>query len=185
MTSWHLRRAVSCLRSGGVVAYPTEAVWGLGCDPDDGDAVRRVLAIKRRPIHKGLILLADDFERLSDYLEPLPDRLRQRVLETWPGPVTWLLPVAPGTPSWLTGAHATLAVRVSAHPLAAALARAFGKPVVSTSANRAGRPPVRSLLALRLRLGADVDYVLPGLTGGNARPTEIRDGLTGRILRQG
>lgn len=183
MTPSHLRRALRCLRRGGIVAYPTEAVWGLGCDPDDGDAVQRVLAIKQRPATRGLILLADDFGRLAPYLAPLPDSVRQRVSATWPGPVTWLLPAAPGTPRWLTGDHATIAVRVSAHPPAAELARAFGKPLVSTSANRSGRPPARTLLALRLSLGNAVDYVLPAPTGGGVRPSEIRDGLSGRILR--
>jgi L-threonylcarbamoyladenylate synthase len=92
MTDWHLRQAVRCLQRGGLVAYPTEAVWGLGCDPLRLETVRWLLALKQRPMAKGLILIAAHFSDLEPFLEPLHQGLYNRVMESWPGPVTWLLP---------------------------------------------------------------------------------------------
>ncbi len=175
------RRVVA---KGGLIAYPTEAVFGLGCNPYDASAVARLLAVKRRPVSKGLIVLASDFAQLEPLLAPLSDQLLDTVTATWPGPVTWLLPVHARTPLWLTGGHDTLAVRVTAHPPAAELCAACG-PLVSTSANRSGGQPARTALAARLRLGTDVDLVVPGRVGDLARPTEIRDGRTGEVLRAG
>jgi L-threonylcarbamoyladenylate synthase len=167
---------------GAVIAYPTEAVYGLGCDPWDACAVRRILEIKRRPEHKGLILIAADFSQLEPFVEPLEASVMSRIWPTWPGPVTWLLPARSVTPHWLTGRHDTLAVRVTAHPLAAALCRTAG-PLVSTSANRGGHPPARSALQVRLRLDGDVDDILAGDCGGRAQPSTIRDGRTGEVIR--
>src|SRR3569833_371797 len=147
MSEWHIKRAAVLLHAGAVVAYPTEAVWGLGCDPLDGEAVSRLLAIKRRPMHKGLILIAAGFQHVLPFVAPLNAALEEKVLATWPGPVTWLLPARPETPYWLRGAHTNIAVRVTAHPVAAALCRRFGGARVSTSANRAGRSPARSYFA--------------------------------------
>ena len=168
---------------GGLIAYPTEAVYGLGCDPMDGAAVRRLLALKARPECKGLILIAADWAQLAPYVRGLGPERMVAIQATWPGPVTWLLPARRETPRWLTGDHATLAVRVTAHPLAAALCRRWGGPLVSTSANAAGRPPARTALAVRLALGSGLDYVLSGPCGGAPRPSSIRDGVTGAVLR--
>jgi len=183
MTAWHLREAARTLTRGGVVAYPTEGVWGLGCDPDAPRALARVLALKQRPAGKGLILIAHAFSALRPYLADLGETERQRALATWPGPVTWLWPAAPGLPRLLRGEHETVAIRVTAHPLAAALCARFGGPIVSTSANLAGRRPACTALQVRLRLGARVDYLLPGNTGGLAGATEIRDARTGHVIR--
>ncbi len=172
------------ITAGKLVAYPTEAVYGLGCDPFNSDAVFRLLAAKRRPVHKGLILIAADPEQLNPLLRPLDPDLRRRVHASWPGPVTWVLSAHPLTPWWLTGGRRTLAVRVTDHPLAAELCRACG-PLVSTSANISGSRPARTALEARLRLGPAVDLVLPGAVGGLERPTEMRDGSSGRILRPG
>jgi L-threonylcarbamoyladenylate synthase len=178
-----LRRARRCLDAGGVLAYPTEAVYGFGCDPRNASAVGRVLAIKGRSQAKGLILIAADFEQLAPLVGRLGPARMEEVLASWPGPVTWLMPARPDTPPWLTGANATLAVRVTAHPLAAALCRVWGAPLVSTSANRSGRPPARIALDVRLRLGAAVDLVLTGPCSGRSRPSTIRDAVSGRVVR--
>ena len=178
-----LRAAARVVKAGGLVAYPTEAVYGLGCDPRNEEAVRRLLALKHRPMHKGLILIAASFTQLEPFLRPLTETDRARLAATWPGPHTWLIPTRPDTPRWLRGRHETLAVRVTAHPLAAALCQTCGHPLVSTSANRRGRPPARTALAVRLQLGRDLDYVLPGPTGGAAQPTAIRDLRTGQVVR--
>jgi L-threonylcarbamoyladenylate synthase len=179
-----LKVAARALRAGGVVAYPTEAVFGLGCDPLNRSAVLRLLAIKQRPMAKGLILIASRLEQLLPFLHPLAADVEQRLRETWPGPVTWLLPACPAAPRWLRGRHSKLAVRVTAHPLAAALCEAFGGPIVSTSANASGRSPARSTLQTRLRCPG-VDLILSGATGGLARPTPIRDALSGEVHRPG
>ncbi len=174
-----------CLRAGGVVGYPTEAVYGLGCDPFDHAAVARLLDIKSRPVSMGLILIAATFEHLAPLLEKLPTRMQQRALASWPGPVTWVWPARSWVPRWLRGDHAGLAVRVTDHPVAAALCSAWGGPLVSTSANRSGHPPTRSPLAVQQRLGADIDYLLHGPVGARREPTEIRDAASGRVLRPG
>jgi L-threonylcarbamoyladenylate synthase len=185
VTPWQLREAVRVLRHGGLIAYPTEAVYGLGCDPLDADAVLRLLELKQRPWQKGLILIAADLAQLDPFLLPLDDAMRARIVPTWPGPNTWLLPARPETPSWLRGEYDTLAVRVTAHPVAAALCRAFGGPIVSTSANRAGKAPATTALAVRNAFGDRIDYIVHAPLGGAERPTQIRDGRTGEIVRAG
>ncbi len=178
-----IRLAVRTLASAGVVAYPTEAVYGLGCDPNNRCAVRRLLAIKRRPAGKGLILIASDYAQLAPFIQHLDGTRMAEILATWPGPSTWLLPARATTPGWLTGDHRTLAVRVTAHPLAAALCRAWGGALVSTSANVSNRRPARTALTLRKRLRRRPDLILVGACGTLARPTAIRDGATGRVVR--
>lgn len=186
-TAHGLRQAARAIAGGAVIAYPTEAVYGLGCEPRDGTAVRRLLALKQRPESAGLILIAADFAALEPFLLPLPDARMDAIAATWPGPHTWLLPAHPDTPRWLTGRHDTLAVRVTAHPIAAALCRASAArgsgTLVSTSANRRGYLPARSALAVRTRLGNGPDLIVTGPCGGLDRPSMIRDGRTGRILR--
>ena len=171
------------LRSGGIVVYPCEGVLGLGCDPFRGEAVRRLLALKRRPLRMGLILIASAFDQIRPLIAPLPPGVMGEVLRSWPGPVTWIVPAAPRVPDWLTGGRDTLAVRVTAHPLASALCSAFGGPVVSTSANLRGRSPPRHPLALSRAFRSRFDYVMPGKIGGAAGPTEIRDARSGAVLR--
>ncbi len=178
-----MQRAADALLAGGVVAYPTEAVYGLGCLPMEVDAIMRVLTIKNRSVEKGLILIGAEFEQLQSMVRMPGAALTRRILASWPGPVTWLLPAAPGVPHWLTGGSGALAVRVTDHPLAAQLCRSCDSALVSTSANRAGRSPLMSALAVRRQLGREVDYVLAGPLGGRARPSEIRDGRTGKVIR--
>lgn len=185
MRGFPLRTARRYLEAGGIIAYPTEAVFGLGCDPLNPEAVMRLLAIKQRPWQKGMILIASNQSQLTPYLQPLDASTAQQLSDTWPGPVTWLLPARDDVPWWLRGTHRTLAVRVTAHPLASALCEAFGGPIVSTSANLAGHEPARRALTVRRELGEQVDYILHGALGDSHRPTEIRDAQTGRIIRAG
>lgn len=173
------------LRAGAVVAYPTEAVYGLGCDPLNASAVERILALKQRSLHKGLILVAAEIDQLRDYIEPATPSLTRMATAVWPGPVTWLWPARSTTPYWLTGGGDRIAVRVSAHDTVRALCRAFGGAIVSTSANRSGRPAIRSSHAARACFGRQLDAVVPGALGGATAPSEIRDLQTGRVLRGG
>lgn len=185
MSRLHLQKAVHAIRHGGLVAYPTEAVYGLGCDPLNGHAVDRLLALKRRPVEKGLILIASDIGQLAPYidLESLSEMRQQEILASWPGPTTWLIPVRASVPEWLTGEHQTLAVRVTAHPLARALCETAGFALVSTSANLTGHPPARNALQVRAVFNTQLDYILTGATGGLRKPSEIRHALSGNIIR--
>lgn len=175
----HLRRF---LQRGGVLAYATESCYGLGCDPRNARAVARILRLKGRPRSKGLILVAADFRQLAPYLAPPSAALRGRFPEWWPGPVTLLLPAAADCPRWLTGRHAKLAVRVTAHAEAARLCRSLGMALVSTSANRAGHRPLKSAAACRQTFGRRV-LVLPGRIGRRRRPSTILDPQSGSVLR--
>ena len=174
--------AVTTLKKGKVIAYPTEAVYGLGCDPLNEVAVHHLLSLKNRSIIKGLILIAANWAQLADYVTPLSDEVRARILPTWPGPVTWLLPASALTPLWIKGAHDTIAIRVTAHPIAKGLCEAFGGAIVSTSANVEGNPPAKTAEEVRQIFDEDV-YVVTGDVGDLARPTDIRDGVTGKLVR--
>jgi L-threonylcarbamoyladenylate synthase len=177
--------AVAALRRGGVIAYPTEAVWGLGCDPFDQAAVTRLLALKQREVAKGLILVAADVAQFDDFADwgALTDAQRDTVLTSWPGPHTWIVPATTRAPRWITGDHDGIALRVSAHPLVIALCNGFGGAIVSTSANRAGAPPPRTLDEFDPGLRNAVDAIVAGETSGLSRPTPIRDARSGAALR--
>ncbi|HSC47049.1 MAG TPA: Sua5/YciO/YrdC/YwlC family protein [Gammaproteobacteria bacterium] len=183
--AWPLRRAVETVRAGGVIAYPTEAVYGLGCDPLEYAAVERIFGLKGRAASKGLILIASELAQLLPFIAHLDAAVRTKLEASWPGPVTWVVPAAPALPFWLSGGRSTIAVRVTAHPVARALCDACGMALVSTSANHSGRSPARSSTQLRSLFGDSVDYILPGAVGGLSKPTEIREALTGTILRAG
>ncbi|MGM0536020.1 MAG: L-threonylcarbamoyladenylate synthase [Pseudomonadota bacterium] len=178
-----LEEAVAALRAGGVVAYPTEAVWGVGCDPDNEQALTRLLRIKARDPFKGVILVAASIDQFAPWLEGLPSDLRATLAASWPGPVTWLVPDNGRSLALVRGDHDRVALRVSDHPLVVALCEAFGGPVVSTSANRAGETPAMSADQVRATFGAELDAVLDGPLGGRERPSTIRDLATGRVLR--
>ncbi len=183
MSQWHINRAVQQLNRGGVIAYPTEAVFGLGCDPFDPQAVYRLLNIKQRPVSKGLILVAADWSQLDFLFPTLPAEQLSELRSTWPAAVTFTIPCHPEVPHWLRGDFSSLAVRVSAQPTVRKLCEAFGGAIVSTSANLAGREALRTSASVGRRLGGQIDYLVPGCTNPNAQPSEIRDLATGRVLR--
>jgi len=175
--------AARLLGDGGVVAYPTEGVYGLGCRPDDILAITRILRIKRRSWRKGLALIAATLDQI-DSLVVLPSAgLGEEIAASWPGPVTWVLRARPRVSPLITGGRSTVAVRVTAHPLARSLCLKAGSALVSTSANRSAHAPMLTGPSVRRLLGAELDYVLQGPLGGLAGPTPIRDGTTGAFLR--
>lgn len=177
--------AASVMHSGGVIAYPTEAVWGLGCDPFDEAAVNAILALKQRHVEKGLIIVASSIEQLTPYLQNLSDTERQTLENAWPGPFTWLVPHHQTLPQWIYGKHSTVAMRVSNHPVVKALCDAFGGAIVSTSANPQGKPaPTQAWQVHRYFHHASLlNYVVKGQVGKSAQPSTITDLASGRIIR--
>ncbi|QEM83211.1 L-threonylcarbamoyladenylate synthase [Halomonas binhaiensis] len=178
-----LDTAVQALQRGGVIAYPTEAVWGLGCDPDNPDALTRLLQLKQRDPAKGVILVAASIEQFAPWLDQLTIPQREILETSWPGPNTWLVPDNGRTPALVRGEHDKVALRVSDHPGVRQLCQAFGGPLVSTSANRAGQDPAMSEADIREIFAGQLDAIVPGALGGNPRPSTIRDLLSGSVLR--
>ena len=178
-------QAVEAVRTGAVIAYPTEAVYGLGCDPACEPAVRRLLQLKQRPASAGLILIADSFDPLAPWVGTLAPGMLNRALESWPGPVTWLFPRAAQVPDWLAGTHPTIALRVSAHPVCRALCSSFGGPLVSTSANPHSMQPARTAATVEALFAGAIAGIVEGELGALERPSEIRDLATGHIVRPG
>ena len=180
---FQLRRAAYYCNSGGVIAYPTESVIGLGCDPLDELAVRKILLLKQRPVTKGLILIADSLEHLQPFLsqeQDLDEIHRPQAI-----PTSWLVKPSALTPDWITGEHAKLAVRITRHPIAQALCNRIGYPLVSTSANPASLPPARNRVKLHQYFDDQLDYCVAGSVGQAIKPSQIIDLETGQILRAG
>lgn len=169
--------------AGGVIAYPTESCYGLGCDPRNFRAVKKILSIKGRPQRKGLILVASSFDQLRSYVAPVTKEGQARLDSHWPGPVTFVMVKAKGTPRWLTGRFDSLAVRVTAHPDASRLCKALNRALVSTSANRGGMKPLKTYRQCVKAFGNKA-LVLPGRVGRRKRPSTIMDLQSGHILRK-
>ncbi|HEY4145761.1 L-threonylcarbamoyladenylate synthase [Pinirhizobacter sp.] len=178
-------QAGQLLREGGVLAYPTEAVFGLGCDPRNEAAFARIFELKQRPAGMGVLLIASDFSQVEPYidLEAVPLPVLDQAWATWPGPHTWVFPRAKTVPAWIAGTHPGIALRVTAHEPAAALCRAFGGALVSTSANVHGQPAALGTSELEQAFDVGLDGILDAPLGGLDRPTPIRDALTGAIIR--
>lgn len=172
------------IASGGIVAYPTEACFGLGCDPRRTTSVRRLLEIKQRSIAQGLILIGAHWSQLLGYVDGSCKEAISRAQASWPGPYTWLLPRGGHASYWVRGRHSKVAVRVTAHPGAAALCRHAHRALVSTSANRHGGAPASTFEEVERTMGDQVDYILKGRVGRLRTPTTITDAVTGDLIRQ-
>jgi len=177
------RSIAAHLKRGGLVAYPTESCYGLGCDPANRLAVLRILKLKRRPQRKGLILIASHYHQVARYVQPLTLAEQTRLQHDGAQAVTYLLPVRHSAPRWLRGEHDTLAVRLTAHPMAKQLCRSAGSALVSTSANRSGQRPAKTYAECGKLFGKKV-WVLPGRVGKRKQPSTIRAWSDGRILRK-
>lgn len=177
------RLLAAYLKRGGVIAYPTESCYGLGCDPRNRRAVQRILKLKQRPQRKGLILIASHYQQVARYLQPLKPVGQQKLQAEGAQAVTYLMPVKPSCPRWLRGEHDTLAVRLAAHPFAKSLCRSAGRALVSTSANRSGGKPAKTCAECRRLFGKRV-WVLRGRVGKRKQPSTIRAWSDGRIVRK-
>jgi L-threonylcarbamoyladenylate synthase len=176
------RRIAAHLRRGGLIAYPTESCYGLGCDPDNRIAVLRLLKLKQRPQHKGLIVIAADYRQVARYLQPLTPAQQQQLADAGAQAITYLMPAHHSTPRWLRGAHDTLAVRLTVHRQAAQLCRGLNSALVSTSANRSGQRPARTYAQCRRSFGRKV-WVLPGRVGKRKNPSTIISWADDKIIR--
>lgn len=196
-------QAAKWLQAGQLLAYPTESVWGIGCDAYDKAAVQRILDIKQRPQAKGMIVVTDSAERLAPLLDALGDGQRQQVINSWQTTNdnmelryqqahTWLLPIPQSlttvVPPWITGQHQTVAVRVIAHPTIRQLCQQlvsahnpFGL-IVSTSCNPSGQPPAMTFTAAYAYFGEQIRY-LQAETLGYTLPSQIRDAVSGLLVR--
>lgn len=177
--------AVAQLHQGNIIAYPTEAVYGLGCDPRNETAIRKLLDLKNRNQAAGFVLIASDFEQLRPWLADIGPELITKAMQSWPGPVTWLFPRAEGVPDLVAGDHATIAVRITAHEPSRALCKAFGSALISSSANTHSTNPARSVAQVEGYFGKQLGGILAGPLGASRQPSEIRDLLSGSIIRQG
>jgi len=183
----NFEQAIAALQQGGVIAYPTEGVFGVGCDPDNLKAIDTLLRVKQRPVEKGLILIAANYEQILPYIDEhrlTADQIG-RVKASWPGPVTWIMPASQRVSSWVRGQFDSIAVRVSDHDLVRKLCLVFGKPITSTSANLSGQPSCMTTEEVQCQFGNKLAAVLAGQTGGRDKPSEIRDARTLAILRKG
>lgn len=174
-----ISHAAQIIQQGGVIIYPTEGVFGLGCDPFNREAVLRVLKIKSRSVDKGLILIASCWEQIADLTEPVDHEKLLTALASWPGSNTWIFPASAKVPEWIRGKFTTVALRVSAHPVCRKLCEALNGPLVSTSLNREGQTPAKNPDLF----SNEVDFIVPGELGGAEKPSKIRDVLTGKVLR--
>ncbi|MBX2857238.1 MAG: Sua5/YciO/YrdC/YwlC family protein [Cellvibrionaceae bacterium] len=178
-----VRLCGQAVKRGEVIAYPTEAVWGLGCDPFNRVAVEAILRLKRRAASKGLIIVAASVKQVDFLLEKLSQAQRLQLENSWPGPNTWLVPHFKRIPPWVSGASTSVAVRVSAHPVVQALCSVYGGPIVSTSANVQAKPPAKTALAVRRYFKGCPLVYSPGDIGGREKPSVIRDLLNGQVIR--
>lgn len=175
-----IAKAADTLLAGGVIAYPTEGVFGLGCMPDDSAAVLSVLALKRRDPAKGLILIAANRQQLDGWIAIDPGKIPDPDPDN---PTTWIAPATDQVSPLVRGRNEGLAVRLTTNATAAAICNAVDAPIVSTSANLAGQPVARNRYVLRRRFNSCVDYIVPGDCGPTSGPSEIRDLATGNVLR--
>lgn len=190
-------KSVQLLKQGKVIAYPTEAVYGFGCDPSNHQALVHILNLKARANNKGFILIASNIEQIEYYvdLKSITSEIRFRLENNWPGFVTWLLPINKSNFSKIDpiiyGQYDTIAVRVSSHPVVQELCNLFGGAIVSTSANVSGKAEAKSIEELQQFLSSDVAEDAKGLVkgivagnlGGYDKPSTIINGLTGEVIR--
>lgn len=180
-----MKSVVEVFNQGGIIAYPTEAVFGLGCDPDNEEAVNKLLTLKNRPMEKGLILLAANYSQLLPYVDDnkITQDKRFSVLSRWPDGITQVLPANKSVAQYLTGAFTTIAVRVTSQPDVVKLCNATGKPIVSTSCNITGHEPAVTYQTIEEDLSKQVDFIIQGNTLGFNKPSTIIDGLSGETFR--
>ncbi len=176
------RALLSHLKRGGLIAYPTESCFGLGCDPRNLRAIKKLLKLKQRPQRKGLILIAENYAQVARYVLPLNLAEQQHLREAGAQAITYLLPAKVQTSHRLRGVHDSLAVRLTAHEFAQNLCRGVRSALVSTSANRSGKRPAKTAAQCKKIFGEKV-WALGGRVGKNKKPSTIKTWADGKIVR--
>lgn len=181
-----LQRVETIIHSGGIIAYPTEAVYGLGCDPYNQTAINKLFAIKQRNPNKQMILIASTWQQIENLIDlsKLPDNRLNEIMQTWPGPVTWVMPASELAPKWLKGDDQSIALRISAHPLVQTICNHLNQAIVSTSANVSQQEPARSYNEVEKIFANQIDYIIPGETGGAKKPSMIYHAVSKEVLRK-
>lgn len=179
-----IKEAIDCLKGGGIIAYPTESIYGLGCDPWNEDAVERVLSVKSRSIQQGLILITANWEQVKEFIAPISQDQFKLVNKSWPGNNTWLFPIKENTPHWLVGEYDTIAIRIPDHPIAKGLAESFGHAIVSTSANIHNESPCKTKEEVERVFGNKIDFIASGDIGSYQKPSTIRDLKSLEVIRK-
>jgi len=175
--------AVEYLKNGKIIAYPTETVFGIGCDPYKKDSVNRIFEIKKRPLVKKFILIASSYEQLTDVVNM--EKITDEVLKSWPGPNTWLVPPNKKLPEWLINKdNGLIAVRVSKNSAVKEMCEKFGKPIISTSANLYDSEALRNYEEVEKVFSETIDYLVIGETSKQKKPSTIKNMLTGEVIRK-
>ena len=182
-----VEKAVRFLRSGGVVVFPTDTLYGLGADAFSIPALERIFTIKLRPAETSLPLLVSCWDQVETVTRQTPDAARRLARRFWPGPLTLVLPKAEQLPVRVTGGKDTVAVRMPDHPVALAIIRRFGRPITGTSANRSGQQDLLDYKSVKAELGKDVDYIVQSGPQPKGAPSTVIDLTTEfpTLLRQG
>ena len=176
-----MHNTTKILKEGGIILYPTEGVWGLGCDPFNQTAVKRLLKLKGRPISKGLILITVNWSMVRELINlNLKD---YPIIGEATEPTTWVFPATSAVPPWIRGDFDSVAIRATTHEIAREICQQFGGAVVSTSANISSSPPATRLEDIDQSILDRVDYVVLGEVGRLAKPSRICDVLTMRSIR--
>lgn len=175
--------AASAVKAGEIIAYPTEAIYGLGCDPTNQSALRKLVDLKTRSANKGLILVAANWEQLDPFVSLTDQSALETAMQSWPGPVTWIMPSSKKCSSLLTGDRDTIAVRISDHPVVRELCEKCQYALVSTSANMSGQEPLPNAEQIEQAFANNIAGVVSGKLGGLSSATSIFDARTGAQLR--
>ena len=184
MALFRIKFAINTLKSGGVIAYPTESIFGLGCDPNNPKAVTKLLKLKQRLAKKGLILIGSKAEHFDQYIQKEFRSLAQKKLkESTQLPTTWVIPADKNVPKQIIGSHDKIALRLTSHPIAAMLCSEFGNAIVSTSANINKRAAAKNSLQVNKYFSNKLDYIFYGQTQQYNIPSQIIDMMTGNIIR--
>lgn len=178
-----LEKAKEAFVSGGLIAYPTESVFGLGCNPFNQQAVLKLLTLKQRAVEKGLILIASHIRQILPLIKPKHADDLARALKTWPGHNTWIFPKTSKVPEWVSGSFETIAVRVSKHEAVVQLCNYLNSPLVSTSANLANQPVLNSIKDIKDVFGDKILCYFDAPLGKEQKPSTIRDASTNQIIR--
>ncbi len=178
-------QAITSLKVGKVIAYPTEALYGLGCDLFNEAACNSLLQLKQRDVDKGLMLFVAAWQHIKPFVKAVSPQRFKIILESWPGPYTWIFRRVSVISDWISGAYNTVAVRMTHHPVARQFCKQHGKPIVSTSANLSGQQPAKIGEEVCAQFWDAINYIVPGSLVELTQPTEIRDAETHKFIRFG